>query len=214
MERRIVYLIASLICVLGVPNAKAALITHDEAFFYSIYTSPTETIDFTRLKDGSTFEELESGGWLTSPYINSYSSGPNGNSFSVDEDAWSDNYLIRSTWGGYSFWLATDWYGDSIRPHSDLTTMRRLSVHLLSDTLPISLYVESDSYNGFVGFIPQTAQDTEIQYLLPNLQVLSMQGGFSKVSQIPEPDTLWLLLSGMAGVVGIGFRPSKSFSIC
>ncbi len=185
----------------------------DEAYFTSIYGNPTETIDFTRLKDGSTFSELASGGWITSPYINSYSSGPDGNNFSVGEDAWSDNYLIRSVWAGVSFWTATDWYGDYVRPHSDSMTTRRLSVHSIGDASPISLYVESDSYNGFVGFIPETAQDREFQYLQSNLRILSMQGGFSQVSQVPSPGALWLFLSGIAGIVGIRLHLPTPFAI-
>lgn len=140
------------------PSANAYKTVTDQALFQSLFQDPTHAIDFTHLKDGSTF-----GG------TNTYSSSlvvstttVNGAHYEVREEAWSNEVYIGSTYQNCGCaWGATAWYGAYITPtQNDMSynPFNRLYIYNPSNTSP-AFPVAINTSAGFIGFIPDNAVD-------------------------------------------------------
>lgn len=175
--------------------ANAAMVTFDEGTFFASFDNPTATIDFTTLKDGTTLSSLST----SSPY---FAGSIVGGQPAIRENAWSDDFLIRST-NGFNYTAAMLWNGNSVGI-VDQSFTPRLSIYSLGDASPFTLEVTSDIYSGFVGVIPHHPNDKEFNLFLPNLRLTGMQTGFTEVSPVPLPAAAWLFASalGVFGYVG------------
>ncbi len=184
--------LVALVCTFFlVGNASAYEVIYDSASFASLYQSPTTTIDFSRLVDGSTFK----------PQNFNYSfvayEGGSPYSAAVRDFGWSNNLLIGSSQLGCGCaWTATKWLGDSIAPEF------YNRIYIATDITPEhnSFVVGLQTSIGFMGFVPSGSHDG--YYLLPvGVSVTSLQYGFSAVQAVPEPETYAMLLAGL-GLVG------------
>lgn len=179
-------------------SANAYQTVTDEALFQSLFQDPAHVIDFTHLKDGSTFggENTSSSSLIVA------TSTANGSHYEVREDAWSNDVYIGSTYLNCGCgWGSTAWYGSYISPTQydmSYNPYNRLYILNPSNTSPASP-VAINTSAGFIGFIPDNAVDG--YYLLgTGVTISSVQYGFSAVP-VPEPETYAMMLAGL-GLVG------------
>lgn len=176
-------------------SAHAYQIVTDEALFRSLFQDPAHLIDFTHLKDGSTFGGENT---LSSPLVVAGTAGH----YEVREEAWSNEVYIGSTYLNCGCgWGSTAWYGSYISPTQydmSYNPYDRLYILNPSNTTP-AFPVAIHTSTGFIGFIPDNAVDG--YYLLnPGVTISSVQYGFSAVA-VPEPATYAMMLAGL-GLVG------------
>ncbi len=170
-------------------SASAALITYDESYFYSRFSNPSETIDFSLLEDNTSFSDL-----INNSLISPLSTGVyrTTGDFVVRGEAWSNNFLFRGKTGG-GFSDATWWNGDSI----SLFNASRFSIYSFGDAVPLSLNVSSSLYSGFLGIIPDNSADKHYIFGTPDMRINSFSAGFIKSTPIPTPPSLLLFLTGI-----------------
>ena len=177
-------------------NVNAYQVVTDEAFFYSLYQSPTTTINFTGLKDGSTFSNAS-----VSPLV--ATTGYNPTKYEVREVGWSNRILIGSAdINCHCASTATNWFGTFITPN--------VYGHIYLNTIPTHEYdaipLAINTGANFVGFVPDNASDG--YFLMPRgASINLLQFGFSPAlpAQVPEPSTLALIAVGFA-VLGFSRR--------
>lgn len=179
-------------------NLFASIITYDEAEFYSKYTGPSEVIDFSVLKDGTTYLDLFND-LSASPYSVGYYSSEE---FYIYENAWSDNLFIRGQQGA-GYIIATWWDGNSIRIDD---SARNFSILNLSTASPIALNVTTNSYSGFLGIIPESSTDLNFTFGNEDMRINSLSYGYSDTISVPEPPIIALML---AGLIGLGIARRK-----
>jgi len=183
-------------------NFAYATLIFDEDSFYSLYENPTENIDFTHLKDGTTYSNALNASIPsnTSPYLHDTTSTSEFR-FGVWEDGWSDNFLFRGkTNGGFN--LITRWNGNSIISDFSPITNYKLSILALNDVTPLALTISSDTYTGFLGIVPNSISDTQYVISFNNLVLHDFKSGFSNISTVPLPSAVILMLSGLLGLFG------------
>ena len=175
-------------------TASAAIFVTDEAAFLSAFENPTEIIDFTSLRDGTTYATANT----SNPYINS-TTHTSGGIYEVWENGWSENFLIRSTNGSF-YHLVTRWDGTSVGINNP--SAPRFSIFSLTGVAPLSLSISSDTYTGFLGIIPESDIETHYQFYYPGLRVSEIRAGYSQVSRVPEPPAFALVAAGIFGLLG------------
>jgi len=167
-------------------NVQSTIITTDEVLFYSMYKNPTESIDFTLLKDGSTYFDVA----VTNPLITGATHpGASEGFYAVRENGWSDNFLFRTT-NGSLFHTATRWDGNSIGINSIFTP--RFSIYSLNVSV-IALNISSDTYSGFLGIIPESNTGNHYELIYPSMRIHQFKSGFSTVANVSEPNTFIIL---------------------
>jgi len=192
--------------VFSVSPVHSALIMYDEQQFLSLYGGPVETIDFSVLKDGTTYDEVQG----VHPLLtNQAYPGDSWGEYIVREYAWNDDHLIRTTNCCGGFWAAMRWNGDSVGNQHHPTTNVSLSIVQLNEIGPIALDVQSTSYSGFVALIPETDADYHLLLNLPALRVHEMRYGYKPIS-VPEPPTVFLILGSLFGLVFLRAFPRLS----
>lgn len=185
------------IFLFSVSPVHSALIMYNEQQFLSMYGGPVETIDFSSLKDGTTYDEVQG----THPLLTNQAYP--GDSWGVHiarEYAWNDDHLIRTTNCCGGFLAAMRWDGDSVGNMHHPTTNVSLSIVQLNEIGPIALDVQSDSYSGFVALIPETDADYHLLLNLPALRVHEMRYGYKQIS-VPEPPTIFLIMGSLFGLM-------------
>ncbi len=178
--------------LLVAPTAFAVQIITDEGLFNSLYSNPTQSIDFGHLIDGSTVLNAD-----TSPLVTSYSRGENSYSFSVRQNGWSNAVWIgSSSLNCNCAWTATNWNGSAISPETYSSIYLDFAMDRAATATPFSI----NSGAGFVGYVPSSPSET---YFLLNgvASISSLRFGYA-VSPVPEPETYALMLLGL-GLISI-----------
>lgn len=176
MVRRITSTVALASALSIATSAGAMLITTDEAWFDAHYTSPTQTVNFTMLRDGTTFDNAF---YSNSFYIRQANGGASGKSYVLRPEAWSGYFNIASTGncGQLSGVDATTWTGPGLIAPTGCTG---LYIEFLASNGPIALTTSA----GFVGLIPESIADS---YYMPTGRLLEVQRGFREVVIEPPP---------------------------
>lgn len=182
-------------------SAGATLVTTDETWFKSQYTNPAHIIDFTALRDGSTFASLRFG---SSPLV--YFSISLGPVYVVHDDAWSTDFLLGSYRGScFGVQTAVRW-----------TSPGHIAPHLCS-----TMYFSMDQaheqavamYSGstFMGLVPDS---TDGMFASVPAGITEIRYGFQAVQPdppaVPEPVSLALAMLGIAGIAGIAAARRKA----
>jgi len=167
-------------------NAWGYQVITDPLAFNSLFKDPTTTIDFTRLKDGSTYTPhnfrsllvIQEGG---SPYF-----------VEIRETGWSDDFQIGTTEPNcYCAGASSQWDGNSIYSGGS---------HFYVSTDGHAFVLSVETSVGFMGFIPTSAYDGF--YMLPrDVSISSLQYGYTSVSTVSEPATHTITLAGL-GMLG------------
>ena len=171
----------------------------DEALFNSLYSNPSQTIDFSHLIDGSTVLNAD-----MSPLVTSYSRGANGNWFSVRDYGWSSGVWIgSSSLNCFCAWTATNWNGSSISPETYPSIYLDFAVDRAATATPFSINSGAD----FVGYVPSSPSET--YFLLRDVaSISSLRFGYT-VSPVPEPETYALMLLGL-GLISLAGRTKQN----
>ena len=195
MEKRVTY-IAVLLLIFS-QNLFASILTFDESYFDSLFNSPIKTIDFSTLKDGSSYSEV-----LSNLNSNPLSVGYYfANEVYIYENAWTNDLYIRGKQGG-GYNIATWWDGNSVRIND---TSRNFSIYQINDALPMALNITTSNYTGFLGIIPESSGDKEYVFGNLDMRINSISYGFKSV---PEPSILALIFTGIFGL-GLARRKKK-----
>jgi hypothetical protein len=186
----------SLLFIFFYQPAIGGIISYDSAWFYTQYEHPTSIIDFSALKDGTTYADL-SGNSLVSPL--STGTYKTTGQYLVYGEAWSEHLLLRGKTGG-GFSNSTWWNGNSV----SLYNANRFSILALSPISTIALDVRSPTYKGFIGIIATTPDDNFFIFGDKSMEILSLSYNFSPVKQtspdisaVSEPPALFLLIFGL-----------------
>ncbi len=171
----------------------------DEALFNSLYSNPTQSIDFSHLIDGSTVLNAD-----ISPLVAGYSIGQNRYLFSVREYGWSNSVWIgSSSLNCYCGWTATDWNGSAISPETYPSIYLDFAVDRAAKATPFSI----NSGAAFVGYVPSSPSET--YFLLRDVaSISSLRFGYT-VSPVPEPETYALMLLGL-GLISLAGRTKQN----
>lgn len=180
-------------------HASAVQIITDEGLFNSLYSNPTQSIDFSHLIDGSTVLNAN-----ISPLVAGYSIGQDRYSFSVRDYGWSSGVWIgSSSLNCNCAWTATNWNGSAISPEIYPSIYLDFAVDRAATATPFSI----NSGAGFVGYVPSSPSET---YFLLNgvASISSLRFGYT-VSPVPEPDAYVLMLFGL-GLISLAGRTKKN----
>ena len=159
-------------------SAHAWTTTTDSDYWQENYSGGTD-IDFSRLKDGTTYGDTDK-----SDLIRKITHRGNTIEYEVWNNAWADDLLI-SFWNGSGFQQVVRWDGDSIRGNDPKHYKRMFFMETGEDNSAIALEIESDTYSGFLGLIPDTPEEKSTWIIYPNLVVTDLkykQTGFGWVT--------------------------------
>lgn len=162
-----------------------------EATFNSMYGAPSQTVDFSHLKDGSTISNAD-----FSPLVTSYGGG----TFSVRAEGWANGVEIGSTAPGCGCaWTATSWNGYSISP----TFYSFLYLAFTRSVTPFSVI----SGGTFIGFVPDSPNES--YFLLGQIGMNELRLNY-QVAAIPEPQSAAMMLAGLA-IIGAFARLRRRY---
>ena len=200
-----------LVCWAGWPAAALSSVI-SSADFFSLYENPSTTIDFSTLKDGTTYEQADdvAFSWWTHPLFYNYTTGAGK---AVRSEAWSDDFILRSTWhaGSGSFGDGVSWYSGgiaSVSPNHP-NPANVFNLHFTNiEAQPFTIDITSDTINGTVGFIPDSEGDIGFYLYAPNWRISGLDMGYQsvEVSAVPLPAAAWLFGSALLGLIGYSKR--------
>lgn len=191
-------LVVVLSILLVPPSASAVQIITDEGLFNSLYSNPAQSIDFSRLKDGSTVLNAD-----MSPLVTSYSIGQNRYSFNVRDYGWSNAVWIGSAAFNSGGWSATNWNGSAISPETYPFLYLDFAVDRTAIATPFSINSGAD----FIGYVPSSPSET--YFLLRDVaEISSLRFGYT-VTAVPEPETYALMLVGL-GLICLAGRTKQN----
>jgi hypothetical protein len=196
-----------LVCWAAWPAAALSSVI-SSADFFSLYENPSTTIDFTTLKDGTTYEQADdvAFSWWTHPLFYGNTTGAG---YAVRSEAWSDDFILRSTWsaGSSSVGDGVSWYSGGIASvfpdHPNPANV--FDLHFTNiEAQPFTIDITSDTINGTVGFIPDSEGDMGFYLYAPNWRISGLDMGYQsvEVSPVPLPAAAWLFISAIAGLAG------------
>ena len=193
-----------LVCWAGWPAAALSSVI-SSADFFSLYENPSTTIDFTVLKDGTTFDQADDVA-ATHELFYGNSSGAG---YAVRSEAWSDDFILRSAWsaGSSSVGDGVSWYSGGIAsvfpdPPNPANVFDLYFTDI--EAQPFTIDITSDTINGTVGFIPDSDGDMQFNLYAPNWRISGLDMGYQAVavSAVPLPAAAWLFISAIAGLAG------------
>lgn len=166
------------------PSAQAYSTFTDASAFASLFSDPARTIDFSQLRDGSSFSSALG----SNPLVHSTVGGLK----AIREYGWASDLLIGSTSDGCGCaWTTTLWDGNTISPTNYPSIYVDTGFNARAVALSTSI--------GFLAFVPDAGEYG--RYLLPaGVSIDSLQYGFtlnSPVSPVPVPSSWLLMLAGL-----------------
>jgi hypothetical protein len=200
-----------LVCWAGWPAAALSSVI-SSADFFSLYENPSTTIDFSTLKDGTTYEQAATASSgtnepLTGESVTAGAFGSTG--YLVRDWAWSDDFSLRSRYNssGGSYFQAVYWYSGGIASGLALPPSPGHVFNLIFNGVeaqPFTIDITSDTINGTLGFIPDSDGDINFNLSAPNWRISGLDMGYQsvEVSPVPLPAAAWLFISAIAGLAG------------
>jgi len=204
-----------LVCWAGWPAAALSSVI-SSADFFSLYENPSTTIDFSALKDGTTYEQAATASFgtnepLTGASVTAGAFGSTG--YLVRDWAWSDDFSLRSRYNssGGSYFQAVYWYSGGIASGLALPPSPGHVFNLIFNGVeaqPFTIDITSDTINGTVGFIPDSEGDINFNLYAPNWRISGLDMGYQsiEVSAVPLPAAAWLFGSALLGLIGYSKR--------
>ncbi len=173
-----------LLILLIAPNCFAYTIINDPDVFYTMYENPDTTIDFTKLKNGISFDAVPDTWSELILATGSYN-------YVVREYSFSDDWWFRHVYSQTVINTSVSWKNGSISNYN-------MGIYAFNPQ-PFTLTTS----NGFIGIIPDDMQDSH--YVLGDIDIYNLEAGFTTITStpVPEPATFMLLCSGIIGLAGL-----------
>jgi hypothetical protein len=182
--------LAILISMLMTPMAYSAIIITDPDVFYSMFDYPDTTIDFLKLKDGTSFSNIPNGYKANTSYLDNpdnliihtgESDGVGGFNFiAVRPHAFSDDWSFERAHptDSKNNREAVVWFGQGITTGS----FELIISSTTPQSKPFVIYTEK----GFIGIVPSSPLET--RFVFDGFHIIySLETGFSQVDSVPEP---------------------------
>ena len=180
--------LAILISMLMPPMAYSAVVIENPDVFYSMFGYPDTTIDFLKLKDGTSFSNIPDGYKSKTSYLDNpdnlivytgESDGVGGfKLIAVRPHAFSDDWSFERAHPADSKNNREEivWFGEGI-------TTGSFEI-IVSTTTPQSKPFVIYTGKGFIGVVPSSPQET--RFVFDDLHIIySLETGFSQID--PEP---------------------------
>lgn len=182
--------LALLITILIATTGLAATVIRDPNVFYSLYGKPNIVLDFLKLKDGTSFDNIPNS-YIPNTSYQDYSDnliihtgkGDDAGGFeliAVRPKAFSDVWSFKATHPSKpgTFRDAIVWFAHGITSGSYEMIISSTS----HQSQPFVIYTEK----GFIGIVPSNPQET--RFIFDDLHLISyFESGFSKVASDAEP---------------------------
>jgi len=182
--------LALLISISMTPVAFSAMVITDPDFFYAMFEHPDTTIDFLKLKDGTSFSEIPDGYKSNTSYLENpdnlivytgESDGAGGfNLIAVRPNAFSEDWSFERAdpTDSKNIREAVVWFGQGITTGS----FEIIVSSTTPESKPFVIYTEK----GFIGIVPSSPLET--RFIFEDLHIIfSLETGFSEVDSEPEP---------------------------
>lgn len=182
--------LALLISMVMTPMAYSAMVITDPDVFYSMFDYPDTTIDFLKLKDGTSFSSIPDDYKANTSYLDDpdnliihtgESDGVGGYNFiAVRPHAFSDVWSFERAHPADSKnnREAVVWFGQGITTGSFEL--------IISSTAPQSKPFVIHTEKGFIGIVPSSPLET--RFVFDDFHIIySLETGFSQVDPVPEP---------------------------
>jgi hypothetical protein len=182
--------LAILVTVLLAANGFSATVIRDPNVFYTLYGRPNTVLDFLKLKDGTTFDNIPDRYIPNTSYQDhpdnlilhtGKSDGAGGfELIAVRSQAFSDVWSFKATNPNKpgTFREAIVWFSSGITSGSNEMTISAAS----HQAQPFAIYTEK----GFIGIVPSNPQET--LFVFEDLHLISsFETGFSEVNSDAKP---------------------------
>ena len=182
--------LALLISILMSPIAFSATVITDPDVFYSMFDHPETTIDFMKLKDGTSFSNIPDGYKANTSYIDNpdnliiytgESDGSGGfNLIAVRPHAFSDDWSFErvNPTDSKNNREAVVWFGQGVTTGS----LEMIVTSTTPQSKPFVIYTEK----GFIGVVPSSPLET--RFIFEDLHMIfSLESGFSPLDSEPQP---------------------------
>ena len=182
--------LALLISISMTPVAFSAMVITDPDLFYAMFEHPDTTIDFLKLKDGTSFSDIPDGYKSNTSYLENpdnlivytgESDGAGGfNLIAVRPNAFSEDWSFERVDPADSKNIreAVVWFGQGITTGS----FEMIVTSTTPESKPFVIYTEK----GFIGIVPSSPLET--RFIFEDLHIIfSLETGFSQVDSEPEP---------------------------
>ena len=182
--------LAILISMVMAPMAYSAMVITDPDVFYSMFDFPDTTIDFLKLKDGTSFSNIPDGYKANTSYLDDpdnliihtgESDGVGGFNFiAVRPHAFSDDWSFERAhpMDSKNNREAVVWFGQGITTGS----FNLIISSTTPQSKPFVIYTEK----GFIGIVPSSPQET--RFVFDDFHIIySLETGFSHVDTEPKP---------------------------
>ena len=182
--------LALLISIFMTPVAFSAMVITDPDLFYAMFEHPATTIDFLKLKDGTSFSDTpdvykSNTSYLENPdnliVYTGESDGAGGfNLIAVRPNAFSEDWSFERVdpTDSKNIRETVVWFGQGITTGS----FEMIVSSTTPESKPFVIYTEK----GFVGIVPSSPLET--RFIFEDLHIIfSLETGFSEVDSEPEP---------------------------
>ena len=172
------------------PVAFSAMVITDPDLFYAMFEHPDTTIDFLKLKDGTSFSDIPDGYKSNTSYLEKSdnlivytgeSDGAGGfNLIAVRPNAFSEDWSFERVdpTDSKNIRETVVWFGQGITTGS----FEMIVSSTTPESKPFVIYTEK----GFVGIVPSSPLET--RFIFEDLHIIfSLETGFSEVDSEPEP---------------------------